>query len=659
MTKSRSQLLLVAAALVAAGGAALWHALQYWTDVDDAFIAFRYADNLASGLGPVFNRGERVEGYTDFLWVALLALLRLLRAGETPETAQRLGALFGALAIPATYLAGRRVYRLGPFAALLPCAVVAASADLAMWTGAGLETALYTALFTTALAAWMNDLASSPRYPLSGPLFALAALTRPEAAGLFAAALFLAAVLEVGQRRTLLAAAAGFGALFLPHLVFRLAYYGYPLPNTFYAKTGLNRAMLEDGLSYAGEFFLAHGVWALPALVGLAAAPRGRAERTEMRRGLLPPAVLGVAVAYVIWAGGDIYPYHRFLATYLPWLCVCVCAGAARLAARAWAGAAWAPPAVAGLAAASMAIPGKLWPDSLFRGAYDSSLCASAGQMRSYGEWLGRNFPKDAVLAVSSLGRIPFYSKLQTIDMLGLADVHIAHRKMELTRGIVGHQKYDSEYLLARRPDLVAIEVATLDRDFDPAVDLDTEKLFQRILPDKGFWPAPSDLVARREFRLDYEARAAEVEPGVRFLYFARDPGLRQLMAKVPADSPDPRDQFELAMALRRRGLLDDALASMKRSALADPTSANAAIALGFLLCEAGRIQECLAQFQSAAAAFPDQPYADYGMAYALQKLGRFREAEPLWTRFLRRAPQDRFAVKAQAFLATAARSAK
>jgi hypothetical protein len=42
--------------------------------LDDAFISFRYARNLAAGLGPVFNPGEYVEGYTTFLWMLTNAL---------------------------------------------------------------------------------------------------------------------------------------------------------------------------------------------------------------------------------------------------------------------------------------------------------------------------------------------------------------------------------------------------------------------------------------------------------------------------------------------------------------------------------------------------------------------------------------------------------
>ena len=40
---------------------------------DDAFISFRYARNLATGHGLVWNPGERVEGYTNFLWTLLMA----------------------------------------------------------------------------------------------------------------------------------------------------------------------------------------------------------------------------------------------------------------------------------------------------------------------------------------------------------------------------------------------------------------------------------------------------------------------------------------------------------------------------------------------------------------------------------------------------------
>src|SRR5687768_17195064 len=42
--------------------------------VDDSYISFRYARNWARGLGLVYNEGERIEGYTNFLWTIILGV---------------------------------------------------------------------------------------------------------------------------------------------------------------------------------------------------------------------------------------------------------------------------------------------------------------------------------------------------------------------------------------------------------------------------------------------------------------------------------------------------------------------------------------------------------------------------------------------------------
>lgn len=46
-----------------------------WFLTDDAFISFRYARNLVEGHGLVYDLGEYVEGYSNFLWVLELAAL--------------------------------------------------------------------------------------------------------------------------------------------------------------------------------------------------------------------------------------------------------------------------------------------------------------------------------------------------------------------------------------------------------------------------------------------------------------------------------------------------------------------------------------------------------------------------------------------------------
>ena len=75
---SRAKILLVAA-LTATLALLLAHALYYQFLTDDAYISFRYARNLSQGHGLVLNPGfERVEGYSNFLWVLLLAAAHFL-----------------------------------------------------------------------------------------------------------------------------------------------------------------------------------------------------------------------------------------------------------------------------------------------------------------------------------------------------------------------------------------------------------------------------------------------------------------------------------------------------------------------------------------------------------------------------------------------------
>ena len=78
----RRAVVAVCAALLAFG---LFRAAHLSWVCDDSFISFRYARNLVEGSGLVFNPGERVEGYTNFLWtVALAAAMKAGLADPIP-----------------------------------------------------------------------------------------------------------------------------------------------------------------------------------------------------------------------------------------------------------------------------------------------------------------------------------------------------------------------------------------------------------------------------------------------------------------------------------------------------------------------------------------------------------------------------------------------
>src|ERR1700689_4240051 len=56
----------------------LYRAIELRWICDDAFITLRYVKNFVEGNGIVYNVGERVEGYTHFLWLMLVAVSKAI-----------------------------------------------------------------------------------------------------------------------------------------------------------------------------------------------------------------------------------------------------------------------------------------------------------------------------------------------------------------------------------------------------------------------------------------------------------------------------------------------------------------------------------------------------------------------------------------------------
>ncbi|MCE7959156.1 MAG: hypothetical protein DYH06_14645, partial [Acidobacteria bacterium ACB2] len=74
--------------------------------LDDAMVSMRYARNLARGEGLVFNPGERVEGFSNPLWVGAMAVVHLLPlparlASLAVQALSALLLLLGAALLPA------------------------------------------------------------------------------------------------------------------------------------------------------------------------------------------------------------------------------------------------------------------------------------------------------------------------------------------------------------------------------------------------------------------------------------------------------------------------------------------------------------------------------------------------------------------------------
>lgn len=155
------------------------HQDHYDLQNDDAYISYRYAANWARGLGPVYNSGERVEGYTNFLWVAFLALAA--RAGADVVTVSRNAGMVACwLLLVLAYrcttveLGRSRLMGFGVAAALALHGALAANAR------SGLETLPLACVVLAAQVALLAELRRGRRHWTSGLLYGIASLIRAD-----------------------------------------------------------------------------------------------------------------------------------------------------------------------------------------------------------------------------------------------------------------------------------------------------------------------------------------------------------------------------------------------------------------------------------------------------------------------------------------------
>lgn len=323
MKDARSTRRLIGLALLTA--VFCWNALWFSPlVVDDAFISMRYARNLAQGAGLVYNPGERVEGFSNFLWVLIEA--GLLAAGtNVVRGVQLIGLLSGAGAIWLTHALVRRVSAHREPAAWIASALLASSSSLALWSVAGLETSFFALLLVAAVWSFERELAAGRPRAASAALFALAWSTRPEAPAYLAYFLL---------RRLDLRWIAWLALWVVPYELFGLTYYGQLFPTTHAAKVGGGLQLELDGLLE----FVRGGGWALPVLLvsgGLGCALGGR----RLPRALGLPALAGLA--FVLYAGVDWMPRFRFFVPVLPFLYGALAHGSLELLQRARAVSPW------------------------------------------------------------------------------------------------------------------------------------------------------------------------------------------------------------------------------------------------------------------------------------------------------------------------------
>ena len=434
------RLWLVPLVVAAALGGFVADCVHFDWKLDDAYIAFAYAQNWVAGHGIVFNPGERVEGYTCFLWVAASALGLLLGA-DVRWWSTTLGVLAGGGTLLAAW---RLAVDVAPVRlrgiAVVALVVLAGYPALAWWAASGMETTLFTLLVTVAIWRHVRDGAGSVVAPVC---LALASMTRPE--GWLLAGVLCLDAFRIGTVRQATRYAGLFAALFGPYYAWRFWYYGYPFPSTFYAKVGYTRSQLYRGAAYLRDF-LGPGAGA-PVLAVAALGAR--------RRTLGVHAFLLAYLAYVVSVGGDVFAFHRFLVPIVPAAAAFAAAGLLRVAARLPR-----PLPVALLLCAGSGLA--LVPLFLPAWRAQSRELPAVHRMERFGdlacERLRAATGPDEEIATVAVGQIRYCTGRRVIDMVGLTDRQVAHRPAtEIGSGLAGHEKFDSEYVLARWPRYILI----------------------------------------------------------------------------------------------------------------------------------------------------------------------------------------------------------
>jgi len=419
--------------------------------VDDAYITYRCAQNLAAGEGLVYNRGERVEATSNFLFAAALA--GLVAAGADPATGSLgLNAValwsifFSVLALLAPGEAERaRRWRVVAATGLVMCP----SAVLYLW--AGLETLFYTGLLTVSATLLLRRSSGRPAFVAAGILWALAASTRMEALAFFPLFVFWMALgPNPRSRRSIPHLLISFSLVFAPVLAIRYGYYGYVFPNTYYAKVdGANVDLLVRGGTYLFSFLAMYLSAPVAVAIGIA---RAIALPGDRARAIFLVGVVAIQGAVVVYVGGDYFPYARFMVPALPAVAVLL-ADAAVVTRRSAVG----PVPFAFAGALTIALVAGISSTSRpghFRFAVTQQLAATG--RAQIGKLLKRDLPADAVLLVGAAGATPYYSEHRSYDMFGLTDPFLAHSELRTGAGFAGHEKFDTAEQVNRiSPDVI------------------------------------------------------------------------------------------------------------------------------------------------------------------------------------------------------------
>lgn len=472
---------------------------------DDAYISLRYARHLAAGEGLRFNVGENppVEGYSNLLWVLLLAAFEALHL-DGARAAIVVSALAGLLLlVRATLFAGREL-ALDALGLTLLTLLLATLPPFFVWATGGLETmpfALAVFLVFEFLAA------REPSLARAAPAALAATWLRPDGLGwTLAAALAALALRAPAERRPALRVALRVLALalaaWLAQLGFRVLYHGDWLAETVRIKAGLSPGRVERGACYLASQLLEAPLFALAWLGALAVARRERA-------GLAAALMLSCAFVLAIGVGGDFMAFARFLVPAAAFALLGWGALGARCARSKRGRAAWLALSALALAASLASafdrapVP-DAWRQALhfrFNEPRAKSEARQWAAMKSRAEeWLavGRALALHArpgeSIVLGAIGASAYPNELFVLDRFGLVTRAVADVPADPLAASPGHDKHvDAEFFFPARPTYLGAWLAPATAPPEAGLPADFAGTPAGRVARVERWPLPAD----------------------------------------------------------------------------------------------------------------------------------------------------------------------
>ncbi|MBN1299870.1 MAG: tetratricopeptide repeat protein [Melioribacteraceae bacterium] len=477
---------------------------------DDAFTSFRYAKNLIEGKGLVFNSGEYVEGYTNFLWVMIISLLSLFNI-DIITASQLLSVLLSVLILPVVYFISKQ-FRIksgsvffDELVNIVPIILLCFTGGFQYWSVSAMETSLFSLLILTSVFSYLKKIKNNSNSITYVLLLLVASFTRPEGLAVFMLIFIHRAgsYLFNNKERNFFFRLSGlitsnlkneFFLYFIPltlYILFRLFYYGYLFPNTYYAKTSYEPYYFIRGLEYLWKSISSYFLFGLMLLL-----PFVLLTSRSQRKLVMPVLYLSFTyLALVAFIGGDVLPFHRFVLPVLPLVYILFLKSFYYLFIKSFG----VPCKLSGkltigfllilVTAYSVQSYYTELPEINNRREYEIGLVA---KMKFYAEWVNERMAgsdRELTVCLSTIGAFSYYSDANVIDLIGLTDEFIAHNPVEV-RGIAENvsvlwteRRYNVDYVLSREPDYFIFPAGAKPSAYPESALFSKEKFIKNYYP--------------------------------------------------------------------------------------------------------------------------------------------------------------------------------